>query len=323
MKPTGSESILPAFLLVVLVVFALCLFILVVRSVRTVATGNVGVVTSFGKFRRVLYPGLNFLVPVIENLSRVVSVQNRSIELSFQAITADQANVYFKAMLLFSVLDQREETIQAVAFKFIDEASFTQALVRSVEGAIRSYVATRKQADILALRSEIVASVKGHLDASLGSWGYHLIDMQMNDVVFDRPVMESMARVVASQNLLAAAENEGKALLITKTRAAEAEGNAIRIAAEADKTAQKLRGEGVALFREEAARGISVAAKAMEASGLPASMILFQMWTESIKHVAEKGQGNVIFLDGSPVGYERTMQQMTALQLASDQRIVK
>jgi regulator of protease activity HflC (stomatin/prohibitin superfamily) len=323
MKPTGSESVLPAFLLVVLIVFALFVFVLVVRSVRTVATGNVGVVTSFGKFRRVLYPGLNFLVPVIETLSRVVSVQNRSIELSFQAITADQANVYFKAMLLFSVLDQREETIQAVAFKFIDEASFTQALVRSVEGAIRSYVATRKQADILALRGEIVASVKGHLDASLGSWGYHLIDMQMNDVVFDRPVMESMARVVASQNLLAAAENEGKALLITKTRAAEAEGNAIRIAAEADKTAQKLRGEGIALFREEAARGISVAAKEMEASGLSSSMILFQMWTESLKHVAEKGQGNVIFLDGSPVGYERTMQQMAALQMASDQRIVK
>jgi regulator of protease activity HflC (stomatin/prohibitin superfamily) len=319
MKPTGSESILPAFLLVVLLVVALFVFVLVVRSVRTVTTGNVGVVTSFGKFRRVLYPGLNFLVPVIETLSRVVSVQNRSIELSFQAITADQANVYFKAMLLFSVLDQREETIQAVAFKFIDEASFTQALVRSVEGAIRSYVATRKQADILALRGEIVASVKGHLDASLGSWGYHLIDMQMNDVVFDRPVMESMARVVASQNLLAAAENEGKALLITKTRAAEAEGNAIRIAAEADKTAQKLRGEGIALFREEAARGISIAAKEMEASGLSASMILFQMWTESIKHVAEKGQGNVIFLDGSPVSYERTMQQMAALQLASPQ----
>jgi regulator of protease activity HflC (stomatin/prohibitin superfamily) len=313
----SSSSVLPVLLTIFFVFAFVPVLILVLRSVRTVQTGNVGVVTSFGKYRRVLYPGLNFLVPIIESLARVVSVQNRSIELSFQAITSDQANVYFKAMLLFSVLDQREETIQNVAFKFIDEASFTQALVRSVEGAIRSYVATRKQTEILSLRGEIVASVKGHLDASLGSWGYHLIDMQMNDVVFDRPVMESMAKVVASQNLLAAAENEGKALLITKTRAAEAEGNAIRIAAEADKTAQKLRGEGIALFREEAARGISVAAREMEAAGLSASLILFQMWTESIKHVAEKGQGNVIFLDGSPVGYERTMQQMAALQMSS------
>jgi len=287
------------------------------RSVRTVRQGNVAVVTAFGKYRRVLYPGLNFLVPVIESVSTTVSVQNRSVELAFQAITSDQANVYFKALLLFSVLDQREETIQAVAFKFIDESSFNQTLQRTVEGAVRSYVATRKQNDILALRSEIVSSVKGHLDASLSSWGYHLQDMQMNDVVFDQPVMESMARVVASQNLLAAAENEGRALLVTKTRAAEAEGNAIRISAEADKTAQKLRGEGIALFREEAGRGISVAAREMEAAGLSSSLLLFQMWTESIKHMAEKGHGNVIFLDGSNDAYQRTLQQMTALQMST------
>ena len=202
--------------------FGLAVLVLALRCVRTVRQGTVAIVTSFGKYRRVLYPGLNFLVPVFENIYRVVSVQNRSLELAFQAITADQANVYFKAMLLYSVLDQREETIQAVAFKFIDEGSFTQTLVRTVEGAVRSYVATRRQTEILSLRGEIVANVKGHLDASLGSWGYHLIDMQMNDVVFDGPVMESMARVVASQNLLAAAENEGRALLVTKTRAAEA-----------------------------------------------------------------------------------------------------
>ena len=313
------EPILTAFFILVLVAGA----IIAVRSVRTVRQGNVAVVTAFGKYRRVLYPGLNFLVPVIESISSVVSVQNRSVELAFQAITSDQANVYFKALLLFSVLDQREDTIQAVAFKLIDEASFNQTLVRTVEGAVRSYVATRKQADILALRSEIVSAVKGHLDASLSSWVYHLQDMQMNDVVFDQPVMESMARVVASQNLLAAAENEGRALLVTKTRQAEAEGNAIRISAEADRTAQKLRGEGIALFRQEAGRGISLAAKEMEDAGLSSSLILFQMWTESIKHMAEKGHGNVIFLDGSNESYQRTLEQMTALQMSTSFNTLK
>ena len=56
--------------------------------------------------------------------------------------------------------------------------------------------------------------------------------------------MRSMAKVVASNNLKAAAENEGQALLITKTKAAEAEGNAIKISAEAEKTASQLRGQG-------------------------------------------------------------------------------
>lgn len=286
-------------------------------ALRTVAQGNVAVVTMFGRYRRLLYPGLNIVIPVVESVQRVISVQNRSVELAFQAITQDQANVYFKAMLLYSVLDQEERTILNVAFKFVDEQSFAQALSRTVEGAVRSFVATKKQSEILALRGEIVTAVKAYLDPSLESWGYHLIDLQINDIVFDQAVMESMARVVASQNMLAAAENEGKALLITKTRGAEADGNAIRISAEADRSAQQLRGQGIALFREEAARGMSLAAREMEQAGLSSSLILFQMWTEAMKHMAETGRGNVLFLDGSASGMEGTLKQMLALHASS------
>lgn len=290
------------------------LVLALLKSLRTVEQGNVAVVTMFGRFRRILYPGLNVLFPFVERVTQVISVQNRSVELSFQAITQDQANVYFKAMLLYAVLDQEERTIVNVAFKFVDDQSFRQTLARTIEGAVRSFVATKRQAEILALRTEIVAAVKSLLDASLESWGYHLIDLQINDIMFDQAVMESMSRVVASQNMLAAAENEGKALLITKTRGAEAEGNAIRIGADAERTAQQLRGQGIALFREEAGRGMSLAAREMEAAGLSSSLLLFQMWTEAIKHMAETGRGNVLFLDGSATGMEGTLRQMLALQ---------
>lgn len=303
-----------------LLVSAAVAFFLLLSSFRTVRQGTVGVVTMFGKFRRVLYPGLSVVVPLLERVERRVSVQNRSIELSFQAITVDQAAVYFKAMLLYSVLDQEEETIKNVAFKFVDEQNFVQALVRSVEGAVRSFVASKRQAEILGLRGEIVTEVKLHLDASLKTWGYHLIDLQINDIVFDKGVMESMTRVVASQNLLAAAENEGKALLITRTRGAEAEGNAIRIAAEAEREAQRARGQGIALFREEAAKGMSSAAREVQAAGLDSSLIMFQMWTEAIRFVAQEGRGNVIFLDGSVEGMERTMKQLLAYQVMAGER---
>ena len=115
-------------------------------------------------------------------------------------------------------------------------------------------------------------------------------------------------------NLKAAAENEGQALLITKTKAAEAEGNAIRISAEAEKIAAQLRGQGVALFREEVAKGMAESAKLMSEANLDASLILFSIWTEAIKHFAEQGKGNVIFLDGSTDGMEKTMKNMMGLQ---------
>ena len=279
----------------------------------TVQQGTVAVVTVFGKYQRLLHSGLNFKIPFIERIFRRISVQNRAVELEFQAITIDQANVHFKAMLLYSVLDYQEETIKSVAFKFMSESDFLRALARSIEGGIRSFVATQKQAEILSLRKEIVEDVKRHLDPTLDQWGYHLIDLQLNDIAFDEEVTRSMAKVVASSNLRAAAENEGQALLITKTKAAEAEGNAIRIAAAAEREAAQLRGQGVALFRQEVARGMAEAAHEMHEAKLDTSLILFSMWTESLKHFAEQGTGNTIFLDGSADGMQHTLKQMMAM----------
>ncbi len=221
-------------------------------------------------------------------------------------------------MLLYAVLNEESQTIQNVAFKFVDERNFMQALIRSVEGAVRAYVATKKQSEILQLRTEIIFHVKEQLDKQLEDWGYHLLDLQLNDIAFDEAIMRSMAQVVASNNLKAAAENEGQALLITKTKAAEAEGNFIKISAEAERQASQLRGQGVALFREEVARGMAVAAKEMQNANLDASFILFSMWTDAIKHFAENGKGNTIFLDGSNENMQRTMQQLMSISQQSN-----
>jgi regulator of protease activity HflC (stomatin/prohibitin superfamily) len=75
----------------------------------TVNQGTIAVITLFGKYQRILRPGLNFKVPVFEQIYKRVSIQNRSIELEFQAVTLDQANVYFKAMLLYAVQNADEE----------------------------------------------------------------------------------------------------------------------------------------------------------------------------------------------------------------------
>jgi regulator of protease activity HflC (stomatin/prohibitin superfamily) len=297
--------------------FILIFVVLVIlfSSFVTVKQGTIAVITVFGKYRRILTPGLNFKIPLIENIYSKISIQNRSVELEFQAVTFDQANVYFKAMLLYSVLNQQEETIKNVAFKFVDERNLMQALIRTVEGSIRAFVATKRQSEVLILRRDIVEHVKEQLDNILETWGYHLQDLQLNDITFDEVIMKSMSQVVASNNLKAAAENEGQALLITKTKAAEAEGNAIKISAEADRQASQLRGQGVALFREEVAKGMSVAAKEMNQANMDTSVILFTMWTESIKHFAENSKGNVIFLDGSPESMQKTMKEMMSLNL--------
>ena len=293
--------------------WAIILVLGVLSSFVTINQGFIGVITMFGKYQRNIRPGLRMKIPFIEQIYKKISIQNRSVELEFQAVTIDQANVYFKSMLLYPVQNESDGTIKKVAFKFFSEKDLMQALVRTIEGNIRAFVATRKQSEILGLRRDIVEFVKEHVDASLEEWGYHLLDLQINDITFDEAIIASMSKVVASNNLKAAAENEGQALLITKTKAAEAEGNAIKIAAEAERQAAQLRGQGVALFREEVARGMSQAATEMKQANLDTNVILFSMWVEAIKNFAEYGKGNVIFLDGGSDGMEKTMKQIMAM----------
>jgi regulator of protease activity HflC (stomatin/prohibitin superfamily) len=302
----------------VYIIIGVVVFILILTGFVTVNQGNVAVITVFGKYRRIMAPGLNFKIPLIEMVHKRISIQNRSVELEFQAVTNDQANVYFKAMLLYAVINQSEEMIKNVAFKFVDERNFMQALIRTIEGTIRSFVATKKQAEILGLRTEIVLEVKKHLDSTLEEWGYHMIDIQLNDITFDEEIIKSMSKVVASNNLKAAAENEGQALLITKTKAAEAEGNAIKISAVAEKEAAMQRGQGIALFRQEVAKGMAQAAKEMSDAKLDSSYLLFSMWTEAIKHFAEQGKGNVIFLDGSTDGMQKSMHQLMGTMMINE-----
>ena len=293
---------------------AIPVVILLVGSISIIKQGHVGVAVLFGKYSRLLRPGLNFRVPFVERVFRSVSLQLRSAELEFQAITGDQANVNFKALIIYTVANGQEETILKAAFKFVDERSFMQSLIRSIEGSIRSYVAVKKQCEILSLRREIVDEVNSHIEHELQDWGFHLVALQINDISFDEAILRSMAQVVASNNMMLAAQNEAHAQYITKTRVAEAEAQAKRLVAQAEKDVDQLRGEGNALLRKQMAIGLADAGKTMESNGVDPAFMLYTMWLDAMKTVASHGRGNLLSFDGSMEGFEKTMRQMTQLR---------
>jgi regulator of protease activity HflC (stomatin/prohibitin superfamily) len=298
---------------IVFLIAAAASLALLAGSVSVIKQGYVGVATLFGRFSRILRPGLNFRIPFVETVYERISLQNRSVELEFQAITSDQANVNFKALIIYAVGDEQEETIKRAAFKFIDEKSFMQALVRSIEGSIRSFVATKRQSEVLSLRKEIVGEVNSHIEDELHDWGFHLINLQVNDISFDEAIMRSMAQVVATNNMKSAAENEAQAQYISKTRVAEAEAQAKRVLAQAERDADQLRGEGNALLRQNVAAGLADAGRVMEQNGVDPSFMLYTMWLECMRHVASHSHGNILSFDGSIEGFEKTMKQLTML----------
>jgi regulator of protease activity HflC (stomatin/prohibitin superfamily) len=279
---------------------------------RSVPQATVGVVTVFGKYRRIMREGLNVKLPWEKVVYRL-SLQNRALQLEFQAITQDQANVKFATMVLYAVAASEEEAIKKAVFSFASGQEFQLALQRTIDGSIRQFVATTKQSDILGMRAEIVDHTKKNLDEVVLAWGYVVRDIQITDMTFDKEIIDSMARVVSSKNLLAAASNEGAALLVKRTKDAEAEAAYKTIGAEAEKKAAALRGEGLALFRKNIADGMKDAAESLKAAGVDANFLLFLEYTDALKYVAEHGQGKVIFMDNSAAAATKVVQGILGL----------
>jgi regulator of protease activity HflC (stomatin/prohibitin superfamily) len=300
-----------------LLLFAVVVVLLILGTLfRSVPQATVGVVTVFGRYHRIMREGLNIKLPW-ENVAYRLSLQNRALQLEFQAITQDQANVKFATMVLYAVAAAEEEAIKKAVFSFATPAEFQLALQRTIDGSIRQFVATTKQSDILGMRAEIVDHTKKNLDEVVLQWGYVVRDIQITDMTFDKEIIDSMARVVSSKNLLAAAANEGAALLVKRTKDAEAEAAYKTIGAEAEKKASALRGEGLALFRKNIADGMKDAAESLKAAGVDANFLLFLEYTDALKYVAEHAQGKVIFMDNSAAAPTKVVQSILGLGVDS------
>lgn len=323
MEATSPLLVIPGLgleLLLLPVLFIVGIFILVKvkQMIVMIDQANVGVVTRFGRYHRVLQPGFNVITPFFNKLHSTVAVQNQTAQLKFAAITKDQAAVHFTATIIYTVTDHAEETIKQVAFKFVDANSLRVALNSAVEASVREFVATKRQAEVLGLRNEITGHAQLSLKEQLAGWGYTLVDLTVNDITFDQEVMASMSRVVAAKNAQTAAEFEGEALLIARTKQAEADAAAIKIAAESEAEAARLRGRGLAEFRRELSEGLAESAQVLEAGALDPSFLLFSMWTETMRDVAKDSDGNVLFFDGGIESMQDSLQRMQGMMMVQD-----
>src|SRR5258705_9457659 len=142
-----APTMLP-FLIVAFVIFVFFAF----SWFRSVPQATVAVITTFGKYRRIMREGLNMKLPW-ETVFQRLSLQNRALQLEFQAITQDQANVKFATMVLYAVARADDESIKKAVFSFASGREFQLALQRTIDGSIRQFVATTKQSDILGMRA--------------------------------------------------------------------------------------------------------------------------------------------------------------------------
>ena len=222
------------------------LLIAAALGIRTVPQGQVWTVQRFGRFTRVLEPGLNFITPFAEQVGRRMNVQEIVIDIPEQAvITRDNAAVTVDGILYYRVLDAERAAYGA--------QNLVQALTSLAMTNIRSVIGALDLDGALSGREEINNRLLETLDHATDPWGVKVSRVELRKI-------EPPANLVAAMNLQMTAERERRATVARAT--GEQQADVAR--AEGARQARVLEAEGrlAAALKDAEARVVLARAEA-------------------------------------------------------------
>jgi len=185
---------------IILVVFALLVISALYTSIRIVGQYQRAVLLRFGKYVKILEPGLNFVMPWYIDRSIYVDLRVATIDVSGQdIITKDNVPVSITAVVYFQVSDPYKALIHVEDFK--------QATTLLAQTLLRSVLGSHELDDMLSQREKLGKVLKDELDLLTEPWGVRVIAVEIKSL--DLP--ETMKRAMAKQ---AEAERERRAKVI-------------------------------------------------------------------------------------------------------------
>jgi regulator of protease activity HflC (stomatin/prohibitin superfamily) len=176
-----------------------------------------GVLFSRGKFKKVLKPGWNFVIPIFQSYKKV-DIRTKADDVPAQeAITKDNVSVKINAVLYYKIFDASKAILEVENYYYAT-GQLAQTTMRNAVGSV-------SLDELLAEREKLSDTICKIIDQATDPWGIKVENVELKDVTLP----EDMKRVIAK---VAEAERE-KAAVITK---AQGEVEASRNLAEAAKT---------------------------------------------------------------------------------------
>jgi len=197
--------------------------VLAILSIRIVSPNTVKSVEFFGKFNRILRPGLNFIIPVVETTkNQALYRKNFSVEVEW--VTQDNVTAYIWLNVIYYVKDEKDDSKNWNIFKSIYEIDDPRTMMRAtIDEQLRAMIVTFTHKNIFAKREEIWEAIERRLREKLSSFGFTLDSIQVRDVKLENSVMAAMNKIVETEKFKEAAFNEAEAQKIMQVKEAEAE----------------------------------------------------------------------------------------------------
>jgi len=280
---SDSSNIGAAIVLIVLAVFVI---VVLLRSIRIVPQARAGIVERLGKYQRTLGPGLTLLIPFIDRLLPLLDLREQVVSFPPQpVITEDNLVVSIDTVVYFQITEPRAATYEI--------ANYIQAVEQLTTTTLRNVVGGLNLEEALTSRDQINGQLRGVLDEATGKWGIRVSRVELKAIDPPLSIQDSMEKQMRAERdrraAILTAEGTKQSAILT----AEGQRQASILAAEGDAKASILRADGEAQAIQKVFDAIH--------AGTPDQKLLAYQYLQTLPKLAQ-GDSNKLWIIPSEVG---------------------
>ncbi len=284
------------------------LFILLMSSFFIIKQQTGGVIERFGKFLRIVRPGLGMKIPFADKLVVRLNMRVQQLDVVVETKTADDVFVHIKVSVQYFVI---AEKIYEAYYKL---TNIHQQLTAYVFDLVRAQVPKLKLDDVFEKKDEIANVVSKELKDTMHEFGYEILKALVTDIDPDSKVKDAMNEINAATRLRMAATEKGEADRILKVKSAEA-----------DAQSKALQGKGIADQRKAIIEGLrdSVEQFQQAVEGSTAkdvmTLVLMTQYFDTLQSLGEKSNNTTILIPHSPGALSSVADQIRDAMMTATQ----
>ncbi|MET0106054.1 MAG: SPFH domain-containing protein [Sedimenticola sp.] len=250
----------------------------IAKGVRLVPQGYKWVVQRLGKYQTTLNPGLNIIVPYIDDVSYKVTTKDIVLDIpSQEVITRDNAVIVANAVAYMNIISP-EKAVYGVE-------DYRLAIQTLVQTTLRSIIGEMALDDALSSRDLIKAKLKDSISDDIADWGIIMKTVEIQDINPSGTMQQAMEEQAAAER--------GRRATVTR---AEGDKQAQILEAEGRLEASRRDAEAQVVLASASQKAIQMVSEAIGENEMPVVYLLGEKYVGALENLSESNNSKMVVL---------------------------